>query len=442
MLSRRKFSMNVRNVTAKVAIIALFLFSLVTIGCDIAANATYDALVSKGKPSPVTIDTVVLPEIYEGVQGEVIALVPEFQMKTYWPEEAFLPVGGAIPLMYDNDEGTFRALSSDEAPAYRQIGEILYGYYSNACSLWAGQDNYAGNATISNDQDGITITIDTTDAADIAEYHIYAYTRKGYLPTKRPAPGQAPYILENENADSVSITLSYAQLGGTVDDTYYFIIHTALTTDSTEGSTSALAGETAYVAGEEAPSFEGKGAWFCVVSYAAFESWVPIVEKIDAPPPPPPVGIDTTGWDEETAWAGDSEGPGSAWWFYIDASASNSIMQNIYAGKKQVVGAYVNYNKIEGTLTIALGGNMVFSQHDKEGKVVTEPVKIQGYTILPDDRPAAGHFTVKLGNEANLTNIAVGSYSYLLVHLDVLVNPHGVVDTEDDTGDGDDASPW
>jgi hypothetical protein len=152
-------------------------------------------------------------------------------------------------------------------------GECSDGYKSQVFSLWAGQDNYAGTVTVSNDDDNIYVTYDTNESADLKEVHVDVYSTADAVPDKRPAPGQAQYKAETLYADAHTVTVPFADLGGSVTcgDDYYVIAHAALTGDdaSDDGedadSDSSNDGETAYAGGSE--PYDGKGAWFYVAEY-------------------------------------------------------------------------------------------------------------------------------------------------------------------------------
>ncbi len=117
----------------------------------------------------------------------------------------------------------------------------------------------------------------------------------------------------------------------------------------------------------------------------------------------------TCNWQEETAFGGDVAGSGNAWWFALDASTSGTYP--IYAGQQAVAGASIDYNATTDVITINLGSNMQLQN-------VSEPVKVEGYNVLPTSRPAAGLFQLYKGT--NLTVQGNGS-AYYVVHLDVEV---------------------
>jgi hypothetical protein len=133
------------------------------------------------------------------------------------------------------------------------------------------------------------------------------------------------------------------------------------------------------------------------------ELWDDAVVEIRLTPTDPQV------WKEETAWGGNYEGSGSAWWYYFDTNGPAT--QDIYAGKnKKVAGASVTYK--DGKLIIVLGPNMRLKNTD-------ESVKIQGYAEggLPSTRPEGGHFSYK---DSNLV-VDVSPARYFAIHLDVEV---------------------
>lgn len=128
----------------------------------------------------------------------------------------------------------------------------------------------------------------------------------------------------------------------------------------------------------------------------------------DGPDNPGPVG------SEETAWAGDLEGAGNAWWFYFDTEGPAT--QAIYAGQNLVPGASITFVDAPGEnyFVITYGPNMTTQN-------VSETVKIEGYDVIPSVRPAAGQFTYK--EDGSPTEVFVGTYDYryYAIHLDVIV---------------------
>jgi hypothetical protein len=145
-------------------------------------------------------------------------------------------------------------------------GECSGNYRSRSYELLAGQKKLAGFVNVSTDGNFLYVTYDTSETADLKEVHVNVYTDATDVPTKRPAPGQAPYKAQNLFLDSytVSIPLSDFNLQGAdlCGFTFYVIAHAALTVDET--GSQANAGETAYSGGN---NNLGKGAWFYISEY-------------------------------------------------------------------------------------------------------------------------------------------------------------------------------
>lgn len=394
------------------ALLALVAF----VGCDLAGYDITDleAESRKGKPGDSVASTIAwTPQVFWGDDSE-IAYLDTPVVTEYDPVVALVedPNGSILA------NGTrYRIAGAIDVATHNLVEERLLGYESSQNGFWAGQNNDAGTVTISNDQDNFYIEIDTNGLADIQEYHIYAYSSTSGLPTKRPAPGLAPFVAEAVNADTTTATIPLSFFGATVDTagSYYFIIHAALVEDVEGTPGGSLAGETAYAAGPDTPSFDGKGSWFYVVGY----SIRPVIELIVVPVGSTGGGGTGGTGDGETAWAGDSTDGTNPWWYYFDASTDGYDMeQAIYAGQKLVPGATVTYDKTAGLLTIVLGDNLMLYG-------TTETVKIQGYALghLPDRRPSAGLFddSTKFDTGYSLVDMPVGSYPYLAIHLNVLV---------------------
>jgi len=167
---------------------------------------------------------------------------------------------------------TASACNADgEFVGYNETNNPDYGIYEY--TLWAGQHNDAGTVTITNDDDNIYVTYNTNSTADLAEVHVYFWTQAekdaGIIPTKRPAPGHADYVIENINADAVTVTIPSELACG---ENFYISTHAALIANDTEGDEAGSgdnAGETAYAGNADSPAcFDGtKGAWWGYVNY-------------------------------------------------------------------------------------------------------------------------------------------------------------------------------
>jgi len=104
-----------------------------------------------------------------------------------------------------------------------------YSVYSH--SLWAGQDSYAGEVIVTNNDNELSITYNTDASADLKEVHIYVWDHENIVPNKRPAPGKAPYKAENLNADIYSISIPKTIV---CDRKFYISTHAALIQNGTE----------------------------------------------------------------------------------------------------------------------------------------------------------------------------------------------------------------
>lgn len=126
-------------------------------------------------------------------------------------------------------------------------------------------------------------------------------------------------------------------------------------------------------------------------------------------------------WREETAFGGEGEGNGPAWWFYFDTydfDGVTPLVQPIYAGQQLT----------DGTVTWD-GENLVIDLGSWSLQDVEEPVKVQGYDNLPNKRPAAGKFTTYKGSDL----IIPGDGSrYYVIHLDVQICEDVVVVEDED----------
>jgi|GEM_PF-721274 len=156
-------------------------------------------------------------------------------------------------------EGDFVGFNETNDPDY-----AVYEY-----TLWAGQHNDAGTVTITNDDENIYVTYNTNETADLGEVHVYIWDDAADLPSKRPAPGHADYVVENINADSYTVVMPVDLSCG---NTYYISTHAALVgngTDGDEAGTGDNAGETAYAGDASSPDcFDAtKGAWWGYATY-------------------------------------------------------------------------------------------------------------------------------------------------------------------------------
>lgn len=151
-------------------------------------------------------------------------------------------------------------------PIYEGIqGDIIDGFYSREYVLYAGQTTVAGELLIHNDE--TTLYLDFTTLGIIEEIHVYLYGVNDLLPVSRPVPGKAPYHLSNVLDDQATLAIPLTPL---IDGSRWVLaVHVAFTAtaDLTDPIALALAGETAYAAGETTPSFPNRGAWFYLIGF-------------------------------------------------------------------------------------------------------------------------------------------------------------------------------
>lgn len=254
------------NKASRFWIVMLSLIALVSFaGCELAGYDVSDIeAASRKAKAPATVVTSTTPTMFWGSEGELV-LDPVVETYEYLDGYVYQVVDATG--IVDPPVNLF---DGEDKATHEYVGYRFLGYLSSDLGLWAGQHNDAGTVNISNDGDNFYIEIDTNNAADVQEYHIYAFSSSAALPDKRPAPGQAPFKLENVDSDAVTAIIPLEFFGASAEmaGSFYFIIHAALVDDAQASSDIAsLAGETAYAAGDDTPSFDGKGSWFYIVGY-------------------------------------------------------------------------------------------------------------------------------------------------------------------------------
>lgn len=118
--------------------------------------------------------------------------------------------------------------------------------------------------------------------------------------------------------------------------------------------------------------------------------------------------FETVECTEETAWGGDSEGEGNAWWYYFDTNGDST--QDITAGQHHTAGQVTVSDCADDEVTITITLTDGWQLQDVE-----ESVKIEGYDSIPTSRPSAGSFTYK--GEELVVNF--DCYEFYAIHLDV-----------------------
>lgn len=118
---------------------------------------------------------------------------------------------------------------------------------------------------------------------------------------------------------------------------------------------------------------------------------------------PPP-----TCYEEDTAWgAGTRYVTRGNWATYTTYKANETV--NIYAGQSKFAGTATMSAVSNGKVTISISLNSGWSLQE-----VSNPVKIQGYSVAPSGNPSPGRFTSK-GTSLTVTVDAANFYG---IHLD------------------------
>ncbi len=197
-------------------------------------------------------DTAQLPTAVSGTENEIGTLA-----KNAAPQ--------ATAIIEPNSATEFTGTLS----GYNETENPDYGIYSY--TLWAGKHNDAGTLTVTNDEENLYVTYNTNASADLGEVHIYVWTDAAVIPSKRPAPGHADYVVEGINADELTVTIPADLSCGSK---FYISAHAALVANATaddEPAVGSNAGETAYAGNAASPAYydSQKGAWWSYVAYTA-----------------------------------------------------------------------------------------------------------------------------------------------------------------------------
>jgi len=265
-------------------------------------------------------------------------------------------------------------------------------------TLWAGQTIESGTVTVTNDDEYLHVTFETSGDWLLTETQLHVAEEMSGIPTNNPGnpiPGQFEYKTEHDFVSSYT----------------YKILLSDLEAD------------------EEDPML-------VVATHA-------VVVKLDG---------DGNITQSETGWGGDLEGPtGNRWWFYgtyalqYDCEDDNGDNGDVCFAEDtawsdgpryQNPGNWATYTVVDGedtTVTLFAGqtndiGTVSF-EHDGDGHVTItinfadgaglqddeESVKIQGYNEAPSGNPSPGGFTTYKGTD---TEVTVDEYKYYGVHID------------------------
>ena len=257
--------------------------------------------------------------------------------------------------------------------------------------LKAGQNFVAGTVTVTNDESNVYVTYQTNSEWELNEVQLYVGLKSGMPLNTNGSPkiGQFPINFTNLYQKTFTTTIPIVATWWDlpqVNEICPIVVAAHAVVSKTDGIITTT--ETAWSEGERFT----KNNWGMFSDYCL---------KIDCTPP-----VECP-WTNETAFGGATMGGGNAWWYYYE---NNGQAQPIYAGKKQMEGASVQY--LNGQIFINLGTKMELAPG-------SETVKIEGYNIgfLPTNRQPAGHFTYK----GNALTVNVAPFDYYIIHLDVKV---------------------
>jgi hypothetical protein len=121
----------------------------------------------------------------------------------------------------------------------------------------------------------------------------------------------------------------------------------------------------------------------------------------DCTPPP-------TCYQGETAWATGPRYVSRGNWATYTPYAAGSV--NVYAGQNMLAGTATMSAVVDGNVTITIALNADWSFQD-----VSNPVKIQGYSVAPSGNPSPGRFA----NKGNSLSVTVPAANFYGIHLDV-----------------------
>lgn len=113
-------------------------------------------------------------------------------------------------------------------------------------------------------------------------------------------------------------------------------------------------------------------------------------------------------YEEETAWATGKRYVTRGNWATYTPYAEGTV--NVYAGQNKWAGTATMSAVVDGKVTINIALNAGWSRQE-----VSNPVKIQGYSVAPTGNPSPGRFASK-GTELTVTLAAAKYYG---IHLDV-----------------------
>ncbi|AIO19415.1 hypothetical protein KQ51_01539 [Candidatus Izimaplasma bacterium HR1] len=278
------------------------------------------------------------------------------------------------------------------------LNVCVNGFESFGFNIWAGQDIFAGTIEVYiNAQGNIEFHIDLIEGALVQEFHIYMYDEVYEIPLSRPAPGLAPYVVENLYMNDFTYEIPLTELVDYED--YYFIFHLALVDDDDQGTPPTdVDGETAYGGGPNGP---GDGAWFYAMGFIL----IPCDEE--PPGPEPETGVETA-----YAYFGENSYELWPWGWYSDyqegifpvyaGAGQNDLTKGTLVGYIEVVGLEVTFMPLEGFEAVGYHyyiGPEVPERIPGHWQTITDDIEEAIYMVFhleiegefEDDGPPQGH---------------------------------------------------
>lgn len=274
------------------------------------------------------------------------------------------------------------ACKKDEAPT-----DSMANCQPVVWQLTAGQTIPVGTVTVTNDADTLYVTyaLDYPGAC-FGSLHLWADQDFSTLPVNNEdilIPGQFPYSIDATGLTSYTFKVPISDFSGECGDDIFVVPHAEVDLDCdpvTNNTETGFGGDV-----------EGGGVrwWFYGQYYICCVS-------------------SNGNCVTETGFGGNSAGAGSAWWYAFDTQGQSC--QNIFAGQQLLPNSMICYDAITDILTITLG--------DPGWSLATVPesVKVEGYDVLPNNRPAAGQFTLYKGTSLTVPG---NNSRYYVVHLDL-----------------------
>lgn len=268
-------------------------------------------------------------------------------------------------------------------PCFGAFVECVDGYEAYSYDLVAGQVNDAGTVTITTDGEYFTVIIDAY--SELEDVHVYVYEEGDPLPTSRPTPGHAPYMVEDVDGNYVELMIPVGE-----GDTFTFAVHVAF--EELEYDPLGLAGETAYAFCLDNAVVTG-GGWFYLVSFMMVEC-----DTVEPGGDTIYIAAHAALTNDETAWALGQvtfidAGIGNNWGWYIEIEDYGVYEFDIYYGAG---GNDLNAGTLIGTLTVDYSSEEIVVTYELDLPLLEEAQVYVGYT--PPTTAAPGSFDYKVEN--------------------------------------------